>query len=369
MMKQKDIQFSPKLIGDLLDIIHNAIIVIDSLNHIIFANKRTATMFKATRDTLHGLSITQLFMPDDLDIMVPNILSIIREEGEFDSEIMLQRPDGSTFLGLIAGTCFHWDNKKKGMAFTIHDISDVKAIEHALRHSEHSAFLGRLVDDISHQLRNPVTVIGGFARRLSTECSNPMAAKAIMKETSHLENLLDSLNNFIRLPRPNPSCIRMDTLMDAMEKRLGDMVRVLGCKWVSEYEPDIAGQIILVDQSLLLEALETIIINACESYDRSDREKNVIFQVKYSDDPTMYYMIKVIDHGVGIPDEKFRQVFAHFYSNKTKHIGMGLTFAQRILEEQMGKINIDSTIGRGTTVTCHLIKERRRAIRTTKREC
>lgn len=42
---------------------------------------------------------------------------------------------------------------------------------------------------------------------------------------------------------------------------------------------------------------------------------------------------------------------------------MGLTFAHRIVEEQMGRITIDSVAGQGTVVTCHLIKERRRAIR------
>ena len=47
-MEKKEIQYAPKLIGDLLDIIHNAILVIDYHNNIIFANSRTAKMFNAT---------------------------------------------------------------------------------------------------------------------------------------------------------------------------------------------------------------------------------------------------------------------------------------------------------------------------------
>jgi hypothetical protein len=47
---------------------------------------------------------------------------------------------------------------------------------------------------------------------------------------------------------------------------------------------------------------------------------------------------------------------------------MGLTFAQRIIEEHMGEITIDSRLGRGTVITFHLVRERRRLIRTTRLE-
>ena len=114
---------------------------------------------------------------------------------------------------------------------------------------------------------------------------------------------------------------------------------------------------------LLLEALEAIAVNACEAYDRRATEKNVSCEVSRTDDPDHPYQIRIADQGDGIPVDTHPHVFSPFYSTKTKHIGMGLTFARRIVEEQMGRITIDSVAGRGTVVTCHLIKERRRAIR------
>ncbi|MCB2184633.1 MAG: PAS domain-containing protein [Desulfobulbaceae bacterium] len=367
-MTQKEVKFAPKLIGDLLDIIHNAILVIDSDNKIIFANSRTAKMFQTTVSHLQGMDIIDLFMPDDLSILVPNILDITRTSGEFEGEAMLQRPDGTSFLGMIAVTYFLWDNHKEGMAFTIHDITDIKSIEYALRRSERTAFLGRLVDDISHQIRNPVTVIGGFARRLIKDCDSQAKAKAIMKEANHLEALLDTLNNFIRLPRPHPTRTSMGSIIDNMEKRLQKQVTDLGCNWFGDYEENIRNYTFLVDQELLMVALESVVINACESYTESDSAKNVTVQVKLSKNSNLPYVIKIIDQGVGISQSHLRHVFAHFHSNKTKHIGMGLTFAQRIVEEQMGKIIIESFEGKGTTVSCYLIQDRRRIIRTMRLE-
>lgn len=201
-MEKKPIPFSPLLISNLLDIIHNAILIVDSQNLVIFANHRTAAMFGTSVDKLQKRDICGLFMPDDQETMVPNILQIIRTEGEFEGEVMLHRHDGSTFLGFLAATSFPWENGEEGIAFTIHDISDIKALEQSLIRSERIAFLGHLVDDISHQIRNPVMVIGGFSKRLSDEIGGSKKARAIAREVHYLEGLLNNLNAFIRLPRP-----------------------------------------------------------------------------------------------------------------------------------------------------------------------
>lgn len=365
-MSKNDIPFSPQLIGNLLDIIHNAILIVDSRHRIVFANHRTAKMFATTVQKLHKSEVIRLFMPDDLGTMVPNILKIIQDEGEFEGEVMLQRLDGSTFLGFLAATFFHWEGGEKGMAFTVHDISEIKVLEQCLAQSERVAFLGHLVDDISHQIRNPVTVIGGFSRRLSCECQGSESAQAIVREANYLESLLHTLNAFIRLPPPNLVRLPMHVLLAAMEKQLSARARSLGCGWVSSYAPGLDDEMILVDQGLLLEALDAIVVNACEAYARRGHEKNVSCEVALTNDPTHPYQIRIADQGGGIPAEKLSQVHSPFYSTKTKHIGMGLAFARRIVEEQMGTITIDSVAGKGTSVTCHLLKERRRAIRIAK---
>lgn len=365
-MDTKTIHFEPKLIVDLLDIIHNAIIVINSENKIIFANSRTADMFNTSVAELENSDFFKLFMPDDREILVTNILHIIQNDREFDGEAMLRRPDGTTFMGLISGTYFQWDNNQAGMAFSIHDLTEMKTLEHSLRCSERIAFLGHLVDDISHQIRNPVMVIGGLARRLNTRDSFPKKVKAIMNEANRLEQLLETLNNFISLRSPIPERLPMGDLIDMAESTLRSTVEAYDCNWISEYEENITGEDLLIDRDLMQEALEAIIINACEAYHGTAEEKNVLFQISYSDDPALPYVINIIDHGVGISSEILPHIFGHFYSNKTKHIGMGLTLAQKIIEEQRGALTVSSEAGKGTTVSFHLVRERRRLIRTTK---
>ena len=92
----------------------------------------------------------------------------------------------------------------------------------------------------------------------------------------------------------------------------------------------------------------------------------MLFHIQGSRDTPLPYVIRITDQGAGIPNTIFPHIFGHFYTNKTKHIGMGLTFAQRIIEEQRGTLTINSEADKGCTVNFHLVKERRRPIRTTK---
>ncbi len=365
-MNISNIQTQPKLIGDLLDIIHNAIIVINSNNRIVYANSRTAEMFNTSVTDLQNNDIFHLFMPDDTEIMVNNILHITRSKHEYEGEAMLKRMDGTQFMGLISGTSFQWDENQEGIAFSIHDITDIKAVERSLRHTERIAFLGHLIDDISHQIRNPIMVIGGFAKRLITKDAPSKEANAIICEARHLEALLDTLNTFMHLPSPVAKRVKIATLIEIAESSLRDTVEEYDCNWISEYEEHIAEEELLLDTELMTQALEAAIINACEAYGNNDPKRQILFQIQHSQDTALPYVIQITDQGTGISSTVLPHIFGHFYTNKTKHIGMGLTFAQRIVEEQRGTLTIDSERDKGSTISFHLVKERRRLIRTTR---
>lgn len=366
-MDRKTVPSDPRLIGDLLDIIHNAIIVVNSQDQIVLANSRTAEMFGTGLAGLQGVAFASLFMPEDREILVTNILSLTRKNREFECEGMLRRPDGTTFLGLISGTSFQWDTKREGMAFTIHDLTHMKAIEASLKHSERIAFLGRLVDDISHQIRNPVMVIGGFARRLHVDGCSPKYTDLILKEAEQLEQLLDTLNHFTKLRHPKPVRLSMTDFITLAETVLREKVESRDCHWDGQYCESLLGEDFLIDVNLLVEALDAVLVNACESYNGMVKEKRTVtFEVDHSEKIELPYVIRVIDYGTGIEKAVYPNIFGHFFTTKTKHTGMGLTIAQRIVEEQRGTLTVASEPGKGTCASFHLMKERRRPIRTTR---
>ena len=116
------IKYSPKVIGEILNIVQNAVFLLDAKNRILVANSRMEKMFKASAKQLIGLQFENLFMPEDRAIMVPNILKITKEKREFDCETMLRYLDGSSFFGLICCAYFQWESGEL-IATTIHDIT------------------------------------------------------------------------------------------------------------------------------------------------------------------------------------------------------------------------------------------------------
>jgi signal transduction histidine kinase len=358
-------KFPPELIDEILNMVHNAILLINPAQEIFFANSRTARMFKTDVENLQSQKFEQIFMPEDREIMLPNILKKSRENGEFETEVMLRCFDGSSFLGLISCSYFLWDGEGC-MAVTIHNLSKMKTLERMLEHSAHITFLGHMLDDINHQIRNPVLVIGGLARRLTTESHNRKYAETIIKEANRLEALLDTLNSFIMLPRPKQLPRKLSEVITQIEGRFKPLAESYGARWNCDCPPQILDKTILTDLPLLLEAIEALVRNACEAYEPESDKKNVLVEISENADATWPYCISVTDRGEGIKEERLPHVMSHFFSEKTKHLGMGLTFAQRIVEEQKGKIVISSRLGHGTTVSIFLITDRRRLLRTKK---
>lgn len=361
--QQADTRITPQLIGDILNIVHNAVFLVDNEDTIVFINTRMAQMFGITKEKLLGLHVKELFMPSDRQLMVRNILAITRRDGELETEAMLLRPDNTSFLGLLACSLFKWEHDQ-GIAVTIHDISKMKTLKQMLYQSERVAFLGRMLDDISHQIRNPVSVIGGLAKRIQSGISNPQYAEAIIKEAVRLEDLLDTLTRFTKLPRPRQESISLESLFNRIEPLAKGLTGAKGIECQCSCPSELRGQHVFVDADLLLQALDAVLVNACEAYDAGRQDKSVSVEIIDTGEKEHPYAIRVSDHGSGIGNDDLPHIFAHFFTKKTRHIGMGLTFAQRIIDEQKGVLTISTGTVPGTTVIIKLVGERRRDIRT-----
>jgi PAS domain S-box-containing protein len=357
----------PKLITHILEIINSSILVVDILDRIVFANSKAVMMFRSKQKELEGSPLAKIFMPEDREVLLSNILKITRSQGEFEGEAMLHRPDGSKFMGLLSASSWQWE-KGVGVVITIHDITKLKNIEWELRRSERMVFLGRMLNDISHQIRNPVLTIGGFSRRLAkTDIPKPEHIQTIIDESARLELLLNTLNEFIQLDRPKLEPLPVKYLVDNVESHLMGLAEGRGAKWISRISSSLPTERVLADPKIFIRALEAVVINALDAYEHEDMEKIIEFRVEPTvDKGTWACAFCVKDEGSGIKPSVLPNIFSPFFTTKTGHIGMGLTFAHRIMEEQIGDIAIESSVGKGTILTLYLSKDRRRDIRTKK---
>lgn len=349
------------LTTSILSVINNAILIVDIDDTISFANHKAAAMFRTGHvDLLVGQPVTRLFMPDDQEILAPNLLHLARGTTEFEEEVMLLRYDGSRFIALISTSQLHVEGRQKAI-LSIHNISGLKGIENTLKHTERTASLGRMLDDINHQIRNPVSIIGGLAKRLAKQPgADSRYTQAIQDEAQRLEGLLDTLRAFAAIPHPNVTPVSIATLTGAITNSIQPRSQAAGCPLLIRCPDELREATVSIDLDLIVQAITTLVDNACEA--AGARGPAVTLEIAASG-KALPYRVSIIDQGDGISPDDRAKVFAPFFTRKTRHHGMGLTMAQRIINEQGGEIVLESNPGEGTTVHVYLVAERRRAIR------
>ena len=349
------------LTASILGVINNAILVVGADDRITFANSKAGAMFNAGHaDQLCGQPISRLFMPEDQEILAPNLMKLARDTPEFEDEFMLLRFDGSGFFALISASQLQVEAHPT-VILSIHDISGLKGIEKTLKHTERVASLGRILDDINHQIRNPLSVIGGFAKRLAKQPgADQRYTEAILDEADRLEGLLDTLSAFAKVPHPKISRVPFGTLIQKIESTIGPRAGATGCPLLIRCPDHLLAATVSIDLDLLLQAITALVDNACEA---STAGKQCISLAIGESGKSLPYRISISDQGSGIDPDDQANVFAPFFTRKTRRHGMGLTMAQRIVTEQGGEIILESSLGQGTTVHLLLMAERRRGLR------
>jgi signal transduction histidine kinase len=223
---------------------------------------------------------------------------------------------------------------------------ELKATQARLIRSERLAALGKLSAGVAHEVRNPVMVIGGFARRLHKQFGDvePVrkSAEVILSEAERLEQMVVDIEAFCGLPQPTLRPVVADRLIERLMRGVTDVCQARGVQVKARSSGPVRD--FDADEGLIEIALRNIVTNAIESMpDGGLLELSLDFQ------PDVL-VISVKDQGVGIAPQDLPNVFDPFFTSKTRGSGLGLTASHRIVSDHGGEIVIHSTAGHGTEV-------------------
>ena len=211
-----------------------------------------------------------------------------------------------------------------------------------------------LISDVVHELRTPMTSIIGYAKMLNMP-GIPEESKAQFASTIHREatRLGKMVNDFLEWARLEAGRIRFDR--EAVD------VRQLVQETVLVIEPQAQERGIAVKRELPEEALtvvgdaarlKQVLVNLASNgvkYNRDNGE--LLFGVCRVDGQVR---ISVRDTGIGIPPESLAKIFDRFYrapgaENVIRGSGLGLNVAKALVEAHGGSMDVESTVGQGTT--------------------
>lgn len=215
------------------------------------------------------------------------------------------------------------------------------------------------ISDISHQIKTPLTSILVMLDILSserniTEDRKNKIVHEITKQIKWINWLLVSLLKLAKLDTKTVNykfeSINLNELINDCIKKLEILIEINNVNVVTKINENIE---IYIDKDWMKEAVINIIKNAIE-HSRENGEIDI-----ECDTNSVYTSMKIIDHGEGINEDDLENIFKKFYRGKNSSkdsIGVGLSLAKRIIEQQNGTITVKSELNKETIFEIKLYK-------------
>jgi two-component system sensor histidine kinase/response regulator len=239
----------------------------------------------------------------------------------------------------------------KELSARVRSLVAVKAAREKLVKEEKSKALERMMEEVEHEIRNPLTSIGGFARRVYNRLPqgdpNKKYMEMIINDVARLEDMIKEL---LELETTAISYRELTNINDVIMEALKSFEQDLEDRGI-EARTELGDNLplISIDQEQMKMALANLVENSIEAM--QDKLKILKITSRISDGRME---IQVSDTGKGIPKDKIKNIFDPFFTSKTRGPGVGLTFTLKIIQEYRGTVSVESEPGKGTIFTIRL---------------
>lgn len=223
---------------------------------------------------------------------------------------------------------------------------------------------------VSHELRTPLTAIRMYAETLAMgRATSPETAKqyieTILTEGERLSRLVDNVLDFAKIEQGKRLYrFRRCSLQEVVRTAVQTLERPLAEQgFAVKMEIDDAVPDLLADSDAMIRAVLNLLSNAMK-YSGKSREIEVRLGVRRN-----LAVIRIRDHGFGLPETEQQQVFEKFYrapqpeGQSVPGTGLGLTLVKHVAEEHGGGVEVKSKPGEGSTFSIVLPLDRERDVK------
>ena len=238
------------------------------------------------------------------------------------------------------------------------EIEERKRLEQAKLQAERLAVVGSMAAQVAHEIRNPLgsislnldlieqelNVFANFNCRSAAEC------QALLREMSsqvlRIGQVLQEYLRFARMPKSERAVV---SLKGFLEEKLNFVQPLLDQKHVdlrSTLDPNLPP--VYVDAEQLWEAFLNLIRNALDAMPDGG---NLTVSAQRNGAEAL---VSISDNGHGMTEEEARNLFVPFFTTKSDGTGLGLAYAQRVVNEHGGRIDCTTAWGKGSTFSVQL---------------
>jgi len=216
--------------------------------------------------------------------------------------------------------------------------------------SEKLASIGQMAAAVAHGLRNPLASLRAAAQLARHRVDAPAAREqldAIVEQVDRLDLRIAHLLQFSRPAPFRPLRERVQALVDGALAGFAELLRQRRIE-LAVHAPAALPDV-QVDPMRLEQALTELVSNALDAMPEGGR-LDVATRVEPGAGGAGGVVVDVTDSGPGIAPEILPNLCEPFFTTRPEGTGLGLAIAKRYVEEAGGRLDITSTVGRGTTV-------------------
>jgi PAS domain S-box-containing protein len=263
-------------------------------------------------------------------------------------ESCLRAKDGSLVPIWLSARVLYENDREIGMIGHFKDLRERKRMEEELLRSERLAVLGKMATHISHEIKNPLMLIGGFARQVLKDIyqdpgKNEEKLRIIVDEVRRLEDFLAEVGTYAKFAEPQKQPGDLNALILDTCQRLEPALREGRVELVLDLDQNLPE--LTFDPAHIRQVLLNVTKNSLEAMSgggtltiHTGRRAGRVF-------------VEIRDTGEGIPLSVKEKIFQPFFSTKPKGSGLGLAICHKIMTAHQGEIQVESEPSQGTTVT------------------
>jgi len=335
--------------------ISSGLITIDLDEKITFINKAALKLLKYEYREMVGFSVRNIFADEHEAETILNELLKNKKMFESRETNLFSRTKTIIPIGFTTTLLTDPEALYSGVIFSFRDLSNLQHFRGQMERIDRLATLGEVSAGIAHEIRNPLAGIKTSAQVLEESFSpgdhRSQLVARIVKEIDRSNELLKKFFNFAKPGKAKQDFVSLDALIEGVYLLLSSKMKKKEIVFNKNYELDIPD--VYVDENQLEQVLINLFLNALDAMNKGG---TITINLKISDntgenqtdfkEPNV--IMELIDTGCGIESDNLEKIFNPFYTTKTNGVGLGLSISTRLVEENGGKMSVESEPGKGT---------------------
>ena len=339
----KDVDRQKKQIETILLYMTDGIIAFNLEGEVTHKNLAAEKLLNLTQD---DNDFDKVFSKFNVDI---NLEKIIYLEDWTSSDKKIHIDD--KYINLLFVPYKDYNKKTAGVIAVVQDITEHVKLDNMRK---------EFVADVSHELKTPITSIMGYADTLLEgeydDVTRNKFLNVIASEARRMAKLVTDLLSLSKYDNNKIKPEKTEFDLGELVKKCQEKLEIEISKKHHKVENLVTANVPLVyaDKSGIERVVLNILTNSIK-YTKENGTIKIYVGFVYND-----AYIKIIDNGLGIPEEDLSRIFERFYrvdkarSRELGGTGLGLSIAKEILNQNNGSIDIKSEVGKGTEVVIRI---------------